>query len=170
MAQVVALSGFMGSGKSTVGPLVARSLGWRFVDLDAEIERREGRAIGRIFDEDGESGFRLVEERVLEDLVDETEEAGDLVIALGGGTVTIPGARELVRGRVRVVFLDTPTAVAWERARSSGRPLATAEEAFVRLAAERDVVYRSTADVVVSTAGLPAAAVAQRVVEALAAL
>ena len=74
----------MGAGGTTAGKLLAERLGWAFVDADAEIERAAGKRVGRIFDEDGEPAFRLLEERVLEDLLLRI----DTVIALGGGAVT----------------------------------------------------------------------------------
>jgi shikimate kinase len=152
VAWVLALSGFMGSGKSAVGRRVARLLGWRFLDLDQEIERRLGTTIQRLFRTAGEPGFREAESEVLASVLRETADA-TLVLALGGGTVTIPGAAEAVRRSGVIVFLDLDPGSAWERVRGSGRPLATSRDAFVALAVERGPVYRSTADAVVTVAG-----------------
>ncbi len=166
MAEVIVLTGFMGSGKSTVGRLVADALGLLFVDLDAEIERREGRSIPRIFAEGSEADFRRVEGRVLEEVLAAADESG-FVLALGGGTLTQVAARDALRGRARVVFLDTPVEVCWSRARHSQRPLATSEEDFRSLAAGRSTSYRETADITVSTEGLSRGQVAKRVLEAV---
>src|ERR1700754_258088 len=72
------LTGFMGSGKSTVGRSLAQRLGWRFVDLDSLIEQRDGRAVSRIFEEDGESAFRAMETEALTSSLQQSR----LVIAL----------------------------------------------------------------------------------------
>ncbi|MEX0935318.1 MAG: shikimate kinase [Gemmatimonadota bacterium] len=77
----ILLVGFMGSGKSTVGPLLAEALGWEFKDADRVVETVEGRGIAQIFTDDGEAEFRRVEHRVTMELLRED----DLVVASGGG-------------------------------------------------------------------------------------
>ena len=67
--RLVCLTGFMGSGKSTIGPLLAERLGWRFLDLDVEIERRDGSTVARIFAENGEPHFRKLEAAALAELL-----------------------------------------------------------------------------------------------------
>lgn len=84
--QLVFLVGFMGSGKSTVGRLLAGRLGWKFLDLDEEIERRLGRSILQIFGNQGEPYFRQVESAVLEEVLTGAEPV-PTVAALGGGTI-----------------------------------------------------------------------------------
>src|SRR5262249_18129357 len=91
----------MGAGKSTVGRRVAKKLGWKFIDLDAEIERREGRPIAEIFDEDGEPHFRNLERLYLKELSSSRKS----VIALGGGTFTDPENLEVAQKTVRTVCL-----------------------------------------------------------------
>lgn len=81
--RAVFLVGFMASGKSSVGRELARRLGWEFVDLDAEIESREGRTIPEIFRDREEQGFRLIEARALRKLTESLER--DTVVALGVG-------------------------------------------------------------------------------------
>ena len=76
----------MGAGKSTVGRRLAQKLGWRFIDLDDEIERREHRPIADIFREHGEPYFRSIERLCLKDVAS----FSDAVIALGGGTFIDP--------------------------------------------------------------------------------
>lgn len=165
MAWVLALSGFMGSGKSAVGRHVAHQLGWRFLDLDQEIERRLGTTIHDLFRTGGEPAFRDAESEVLTSVLRETTDAA-LVLALGGGTVTISGAAEAVRRNGAIVFLELDPESSWARARDSGRPLATSRDAFVALAAERGPVYRNTADAVVAVAGRSVQDVAEETVRA----
>ncbi|MDK8180882.1 shikimate kinase [Paenibacillus sp. UMB4589-SE434] len=80
----IVLIGFMGTGKSTVGQQLAQHLGYEFIDLDAEIVRRQGRTIPELFAQDGEAYFRLQENRILTDLL---QHKTRLVIATGGGAV-----------------------------------------------------------------------------------
>ena len=92
----IVLTGFMGSGKSTVGPLVARRLGWRFVDVDDIIEAEAGCTIAEIFARDGEQAFRDREHAIIAQLA-----SGDaLVLALGGGAIE--------REETRAVLLTIP--------------------------------------------------------------
>jgi len=79
------LTGFMGSGKSTIGPILANTLGWTFFDLDREIEKRENRKITMIFDEDGKDYFRQKETEILKEI----SKGENLIISLGGGTLII---------------------------------------------------------------------------------
>ena len=92
MASFLALTGFMGSGKTAVGGRVADLLGWRFVDLDEEIARIEGSSIPEFFASKGEAAFRARECELLDSLL--RDDAGDtgLVLALGGGVLESPAA------------------------------------------------------------------------------
>jgi shikimate kinase len=102
----VVLTGFMGSGKSTIGPLLAESLGWRFMDLDSEIERRDGRTVARIFAESGEPHFRQLETAALASLLGRRR----AVVALGGGAPEELGNRLLLEQtpRTAIVYLAAP--------------------------------------------------------------
>src|ERR1700745_2998164 len=102
----IVLTGFMGAGKSTIGRMLAQSLGWDFVDTDAVIESRTGMTIARIFAEQGEDAFRALEAEA----VREQARVEHVVLALGGGAVEFETTREaLVRlGDACVVFLDAP--------------------------------------------------------------
>src|SRR5690349_17838301 len=100
-ARHVVLVGMMGAGKTTVGKHVAERLGWPFVDVDEEIEARQGRTIPQIFDEDGEAAFRIIERSVLADVLASTRHA---VVAAGGGAVLDPKNRELMRSRGVVIW------------------------------------------------------------------
>jgi shikimate kinase len=88
----IVLTGFMGSGKSTVGPLVARHLGWRFIDADDIIEAETGMPITEFFRRRGETEFRALEHSVIARLA--AEEA--LVLALGGGAIETDATRQLL--------------------------------------------------------------------------
>ncbi len=102
--QRLVLVGFMGCGKSTVGRILARRLGWTFLDVDDLVEEREGRSVERIFDEDGEAGFRRMEHDVtLEQLARDR-----VVVATGGGWPVAPGRMETVGPEALTVWLDVP--------------------------------------------------------------
>src|SRR5450631_830970 len=102
-AQIVLL-GFMGAGKSTVGPLLAELLGWQVFDADTVLERRAGCTIAELFARDGEAGFRRLEESTVAELLgmDQT------VVALGGGAIESASTRSLLASRpdVCTAFLD----------------------------------------------------------------
>ena len=91
----------MGAGKSTVGRRLAKKLGWKFIDLDAEIERREGREVAEIFRQDGEPHFRNLERLCLKDLSSSRKS----VIALGGGAYMDPENREVAEKTGLTVWL-----------------------------------------------------------------
>ena len=111
----IVLVGFMGSGKSTIGPLVARHLGVSFVDLDAEIVRKAGMPIAAIFKAGGEAGFRRLESAVLAAAL----RAKPGVVAAGGGVVkSVANRKRLKMGRgVLVVWLDVAWPALWARLR-----------------------------------------------------
>src|SRR5258705_10147966 len=95
---VLCLAGFMGSGKTTVGTLLARQLAWRFVDLDDRIEEAAGLAIPEIFERLGEPAFRQIEADQLRAAIGRaTEMKESTVLALGGGTYAQPGCPEFLR-------------------------------------------------------------------------
>ena len=167
MAPVVALSGFMGSGKTTVGRLVAVALGWKFVDLDDEVERRERCPIGQIFARGGETAFRRVELEVLQGVLAAQGADDGLVLGLGGGTLTQAEARVLLAAHSTVVYLAVSPDVAWERVRGTGRPLAVSWEAFSALSGGREGAYQESADLVIDTQALTPAEVADRVVRSV---
>lgn len=160
---LVALVGYMGSGKSTVGRVLSRNLGWRLVDLDREVRRREGRSIPEIFSECGEPHFRDVEHEALAESLDcGTEEAGR-VIACGGGVVVDPRNRELL-GRAATVFLHEDIEALYERTRGKGRPLAAGGFAdFERRYQERLPLYREVAGLRIHVGNRPARKVAREI-------
>ena len=157
------LVGLMGAGKSTVGRILARRLGKRFVDSDHEIEKRNGVTIPVIFEIEGEDGFRRREQEVLADLAQEK----DLVLSTGGGIVLKPENREVLRNHGFVVYLNARPELLAERTKHDRtRPLLNVEDPLTRLRelyAVRDPLYREVAHAVVETGrGAP-----QQVVQAI---
>jgi shikimate kinase / 3-dehydroquinate synthase len=154
----LALAGFMGAGKTTVGAKVAELTHRPFVDLDAEIEAKHG-PIPELF-ERGEPEFRRLEENVLAEAL-----AGpDSVVALGGGAVLSPLNRERLKERAFTVHLEVDVEDAWERVRGSNRPLARSEGEFRRLFESRRSAYAETAEAVAGdTEGVLLAALGIRV-------
>lgn len=151
----IILIGYRGSGKSTVGPLLADRLGYACVDADTRLQRREGRTIKDIFDRDGEPAFRDLESELLKDLV-----AGDRqVLALGGGVVLRRENRDVLRNAGFVVWLAAEVDTLRERieadaATATARPNLTASggrDEIVALLAQREPLYRACADLVLDT-------------------
>ena len=138
--KLIYLLGFMGSGKSTVGKLLAEELRWPFIDLDTVIEAGQGLSIRAIFENSGEPFFRQIEHAALT----ETSRADPAVIALGGGTFAQPGNVDFIREAGGItVWLDCPPEIL--RLRCEGmenRPLFRDTESFNRLLAERLPYYR----------------------------
>ncbi|MGZ4386720.1 MAG: bifunctional shikimate kinase/3-dehydroquinate synthase [Gaiellaceae bacterium] len=139
----VALIGFMGAGKTTLGQSLARALARPFVDLDAEIVREAGMSIEDIFAERGEPAFRSLEERLALELLGRS---GATIVALGGGAVGSQAIRATLAARALTVLLEVELEEAWERAQGAGRPLAQDFERFRALYAERRSLYVQTAD------------------------
>lgn len=144
------LVGFMGTGKSTVGRLVARQLGFTCLDSDHEIERQQGRPVSRIFAEDGEARFRELERAYIEN----GHPATRCVVSCGGGLVVPPGMVELLQTRGVVVCLHAPIETILERtAQASHRPLlevANREERLRQLYAQREAIYRRSGTLVLT--------------------
>ena len=160
----MAIVGYMGAGKTTVGRVLAGALGVEFVDLDRTLVKRAGRSIAEIFAEDGEDRFRDLEHLTLRDALRERT-AG--VIACGGGVVVRPENRALLRDII-TVFLSEETEVLYERTRGPRRPLrAGSREEFERRYAERLPLYREVADVEVEVRGRPPREVAGEVMRCL---
>ena len=157
------LVGPMGSGKSTVGKHLADLLGCSFIDSDAEIESRAGADIPWIFDVEGETGFRRRETAVIKDLV----EHPGAVIATGGGAILAAENREMMARAGLVVFLNVSVAQQLKRTGSGeGRPLlqqGDREETLKQLMAEREPLYRTLADVIISAGGSNARKVARHI-------
>src|SRR5919197_2004053 len=130
LEQHVALIGFMGAGKTTLGTEVAERLGRPFVDLDREIEDATATPIPQLFERRGEEEFRTVEERLAAEALDDPRPA---VIALGGGAVKSEATRRRLVDRALTVLLDVDVEAAWRHVSDSDRPLAQDESSFRQL-------------------------------------
>jgi shikimate kinase len=137
------IAGFMGSGKSTVGRLLADKLGWDFVDLDDEIERAQVTTITKIFEERGEAEFRRIETQMMGRWVRRIEGGIPTVVALGGGAFVQPGNFELLENHGVSIWLDCSFEVVTRRLSDVpiDRPLARDSEGFRRLYEERRAGY-----------------------------
>jgi len=164
----VFLVGPMGSGKTAVGRQLAARLGYRFVDSDAEIERRTGVDIPFIFEKEGEAGFRVREREV----IDELSGREGVVLGTGGGAVLAEETRERLAGRGVVVYLETSVDQQLVRThKSRNRPLLFTDDPRVRLAslmAVREPLYRSIAAITVHTDGRKVGSVVDEIADALA--
>ena len=166
---MVCLTGFMGSGKSTVGRLLAAQLAWHFVDLDSEIERHTGLPISQIFEQKGEAVFRDIEHECLTRALGwASEQDARVVLALGGGTFAQPRNAALIhsfdspqRSGIAVVWLDCAIESLLQRCVLMGdRPLFRDEASFRALYAQRLPSYQQ-ADHRVDSSGEPARVVAE---------
>ena len=149
--QNVFLVGLMGAGKTTIGRILARKLGLRFVDSDHEIEARTGASIPWIFEIEGEPSFRRREADVIRELTGQQ----DLVLATGGGAVLDPDNRAHLRARGTVIYLRTTVNSILQRtAHDKNRPLlqtADPRKKLEELMAVRDPLYLEIADIVIDT-------------------
>lgn len=149
----------MGAGKTTIGKVLAKRLGYRFVDADHEIEARTGVSLPTIFEIEGEEGFRKREAQVIADLA--TWNAH--VVATGGGAVLRSDNRENLQASGFIIYLDVPLSTLCERTRhDKNRPLLQVRDPLQKLRdlhAQRDPLYREIADVVVSGSRITAQSV-----------
>jgi shikimate kinase len=161
------LVGMPGSGKSTLGRLLAKRLGKQFYDTDVEIERRLGVTIPVIFELEGEAGFRQREAAVLDDFVQHT----NVVLATGGGVILSPVNRAKLKQNGTVLYLHATPEMLWERTRhSKNRPLLRASDPRARvneLYEFRDPIYREVADYVAESDRAHVAQLAQRLEQQL---
>lgn len=139
------VTGFMGSGKTTVSKLLAARLGISFFDLDQEIEKTAGKTVREIFAESGEEGFRELESAVAESTLRHPESA---VVAAGGGLPCQPENRKLIRSTNTLVLnIHAPFATLWERiAGDASRPLAANQAAAEELYKRRVPIYAEFCD------------------------
>lgn len=148
------LVGYRGSGKTTVAAALAEMLGWKWLDADAELERRQGKTIKEIFAAQCEGAFRDYEAAVLNDLARLEQH----VLALGGGVVLREENRKLLKSRGKVVWLQAPAEVLWERIQADAttaerRPNLTAQGGIAEirtLLAAREPMYAEVADVTIA--------------------
>ena len=154
---VYTLTGFMGCGKTTYGREAARRAGCAFIDLDELIVTSRGLDIPAIFKAVGEAGFRSMEQDALMEAIS-SYEGGTLLIALGGGTLSSPGSRELVRACTHCIYLQASAPTIAENLRPQNpesRPKlagpGTLEEKIAALLDERVAVYEAAADYTIPT-------------------
>ncbi len=152
----IVLVGFMGTGKSAVGRVLARRTGWRHLDTDAEIERAAGKTIPQIFAEDGEAAFREQETAFLASLAE--AQSAELILSTGGGTPLRAENAALLKRIGMVVWLRVAPEAIWGRVAHSlhERPLLAAHQAdplgrIESLLAQREPQYAALADIVLET-------------------
>ncbi|MBM3229269.1 shikimate dehydrogenase, partial [Candidatus Parvarchaeota archaeon] len=161
----IALIGFMGTGKSSVGRLVSRMLGARHIDTDGEIEKAAGKSIPRIFKEDGEEKFREHEARAIASAARER----NAVISCGGGAVLARQNVEALKNGCAVILLEAKPRTILERiGRARKRPLIAGEkplEKIRKLLALRSNIYSNAADIRIKTDGKSIGQVAGKIVK-----
>lgn len=117
---MIFLTGFMGSGKSTVGPILANTIGYHFIDLDVLIEKNEKQKISHIFEVEGETKFRMLERDTLKQILNNTA----TIVSLGGGTVTNDETLNLVKHHGVLVYLKSDVEHIYQRLKTkSDRPM-----------------------------------------------
>jgi len=161
----IVLTGFMGSGKSTVGPLLAARLGWRFVDVDDVIEAEAGTKITELFTKYGEAAFRKREHEAIGRLA----QGEELVLALGGGAIETEGVRTLVLGSAGTILVHLEVELETTLKRCAGtegtRPILADRANLETRYARRLPLYR-LAHVSISVDGLTPEEAVEAVAEA----
>jgi len=169
---IISLTGFMGCGKSSVGRRLSELLCCRFMDLDEEIEKKEGRSIADIFAADGEEAFRDIEEESLGIILSGEQRCRgwhgprtphaprtSTILSLGGGTIMRKGCAEMVRERTLCIYLkaSVETLVKNLEGETDGRPMLASERPLRERTAElmslRSSTYESTAHIIIDTDG-----------------
>lgn len=160
----IVLTGFMGSGKSTVGPLVADLLGWRFVDVDDVIVAETGMSIADFFARHGEAAFRELEHGTILRLAAEKS----LVLALGGGAIEHQETRERLNCTegTRLVHLEVELTTTLARCQGTeGTRPVLADQANLRARYERRLPLYRSAHITIRTDGLTPEEVAEAILE-----
>lgn len=163
----IILIGPMGSGKSTIGKVLAKALDYAFVDSDQYIEAITGVTIPYIFEMEGEAGFREREEKAIEALCQQD----NMILATGGGSVMRPENRSMLAAHGTVIYLNIPPESQFERVRfDNQRPLlnnADPEAVLKQLYAMRDPLYREVADYIVFSDNIPPKVVVNGIIESI---
>ena len=149
------LIGYRATGKTTLARLLAERLGWSWVDLDEQIERAAGKPIAQIFAEDGEPAFRDLESKTVKEWCGRDA----VVVAAGGGAPLREENRRAMKAAGKVIWLTASPQTIHARMQADAttaarRPALTATgglEEIVRLLAQREPIYRQTADLVIDT-------------------
>lgn len=159
---IISLTGFMGSGKTTVGRIVADALGCPFFDLDDIVVKNAGKDIPAIFAEDGEQAFRALEADCLKAFVKKYSNS-TVVMALGGGTLGNAASAKLVKDSTICIYLQASVETLKERlGNTTGRPLASGN--WEPLLERRLAAYESAASVILDTDGLSPEEVADEII------
>ena len=159
---IISLTGFMGSGKTTVGRIVADALGCPFFDLDDIVVKKAGKDIPAIFAEDGEPAFRALEADCLKAFIKKYAQS-TAVLALGGGTLQNAMSAKLVKEKTLCIYLQASADTLKERlGNTAGRPLASGN--WEPLLESRLATYESTASVILDTNGLSPEEVADEII------
>lgn len=160
------LVGPMGAGKSTIGRLLAKSLGLQLYDSDKEIELKTGVSIPMIFEYEGEAGFRKREAEALAALT----AMSPVILATGGGSVILPENQQLLRQRGFVVYLQCAVDKQFERTHKDvNRPLLNTTDPKARLEElyqARDPLYRSVADLIIDTGQYSSRSAVRQIIKA----
>lgn len=162
-ASNIYLIGLMGSGKTTLGRMLARKQNREFIDVDHELVKRTGVAIPVIFEVEGESGFRKREA----ELIHEISLRENLVVATGGGAILDPENRSAMHRSGIVIYLHVALPILFARTRrDTNRPLLQVADPMKRLEelyAQRDPLYREIASIIIDSSGGTSSQVLKRI-------
>lgn len=169
MKDNIALIGFMGTGKTAVGEILAKNLSWNFIELDSLIEQRAGKSITEIFEHDGEIAFRKLEIEVTEEICLRVGRA-NTVIACGGGIVLNQINIDRLRQKSRIIYLVASSAVILKRILGDGqkRPLLAIANSVLtihEILNNRKPFYERAADIEINTSRLSINAVVKQIVK-----
>jgi shikimate kinase len=163
----IAIYGFMGVGKTTIGALLARKLSYSFVDMDTEIEKRESSSIYEIFSKYGETRFRELESKLLIELLKKE----NIVIACGGGTLANPENAEKLKNKAILVYLTASINEILHRTSiENTRPLLDVTDPYstaLKLLNSRKPVYEKYAEITVDTTDKTPESIVSKIMELL---
>ena len=166
----VFLIGFRGSGKSTIGPLLATSLGGHWLDADKLIEEATGHTIPQLFEQLGEAGFREIEAQSIRDAILHPRAAPPIVLSTGGGAVMNEATRGLLKQHGRCIWLHAPAEILLQRIESDSntvpRPALTDLDPLQEircLLEQREPVYADCADYDIDTSQFTATQVVDEI-------
>lgn len=156
----IILSGFMGTGKTTVGKLLGNRLNLKSWDLDREISKYTKMSINEIFSKNGEQYFRIVEHKVLQETIFKPG-----ILSIGGGTPVLQSNIKVIKdSSAKVILLDAELGTIWSRINNdSGRPLVSTIDKLDILKKERQKYYRQISKCVIQTDGLSPLDVAKEI-------
>lgn len=159
---IISLTGFMGSGKSSIGRQLSKLLCCHYMDLDEVIEEKAGKTIKDIFDTEGEAAFRRMELQILHKILDDDclmRDKENLILSLGGGTVMTPECGTLIHDKTSCIYLraTVDTLVRNLENEISGRPMLNGSDdirlRIETLLAQRAEIYESVAHFHIDTDG-----------------